>query len=487
MQLTLTEYEQAELMAIASLPNRAVEAFQPTHFNRVGYPTRISELAEIVKYAEVMHEGETASHMKTLVGLSDHEWKSLTSITGDVWTLTSSLGCPTLPRASLLRAFHVLRRIQRIYRGGRPRVFELGPGTGYLGALLSALGYPYAAMDISEGFYLYQHACWNVTAPYGVDELALALECQPEMLRSPTPGKPVHVPWWHFASLTPTGGNLQDSFDLVICNRALCEMNAVALQFALRIGRAFLSGESSVPKAFLFDGWGSDVVSKPIQVLLAFLRAGYAPAYVDDTFNTSVFVPWRFDDRFDGRAMSEAMDLIRFGRGNDESAVIRRVFDKAMPNRMSAVLAAGEDDASETRPFRGPELEAFWRELSGCSNHRNRDEIFWDTASFPSFLADALPQGRELYLFGSGSLGQRVCRCLDDLGRPARAFLDNDRSKWGQCVAGLPIQDPGQIPSGGAVLVTTAFWREVVAQLTRAGLVEGSDFFVFPESFERIQ
>src|SRR4029077_15399730 len=125
-----------------------------------------------------------------------------------------------------------------------------------------------------------------------------------------------------------------------ICNRALCEMNGVPLKFALRIRRAFLSGGSSMPKAFLFDGWGWDVVCKPGEVLLAFLRAGFAPAYLDDTFNTGVFIPWRFDDTFGRRAMSDAIDLVRQNQGDDGYSIVRRVFDKAIPNRTSAALTA---------------------------------------------------------------------------------------------------------------------------------------------------
>jgi hypothetical protein len=426
MSLFVAEYDQRERAAIAALANRAVEAFQPAHFNRVGYPSRVHAQPEIGKFAEVMHEGEASSHFEALGGLSEGEWALVARISEQVWALTSEWGHPTLPRASLLRPIHVLRLLKRLYGDARPRIFELGPGTGYLGALLAQPGYPYAAMDITQGFYLYQSLSWERLAPGGVRELATESGFTPDRLADPVPGRPVHVPWWHYARLLP-----QDTprFDLVICNRALCEMGPTALAFCLHNARAALAGSGDLPKAFLFDGWGDIKVLTPVDVVRAFLRAGFSPAYLDSTLATGLFTPWTPGTGSCPDPYTNAFHDIPHGQSDPVWSTVRHLFDLGCPNLISEALAPDQTDP--VLPHGWAELEAHWRALAGGDDHRNRDERFWDAAFLPAFILDSLPQSRAIALFGAGLYGQQVSHQLRSLQRPACCFLDNNPAKQG--------------------------------------------------------
>ena len=51
-------------------------------------------------------------------------------------------------------------------------VYEIGPGSGYLGALLVRSGHRYVATDIAEGFYLWQSRMLEAMADGDFCELA---------------------------------------------------------------------------------------------------------------------------------------------------------------------------------------------------------------------------------------------------------------------------------------------------------------------------
>ncbi len=406
------------------------------------------------------------------------EWTSVAAITRDVWSLTSELGCPTVPQASLLRAVYVLRLIQKMYGlVPRPRVFEIGPGTGYLGALLAIFNYPFTAMDITQGFYLYQYTSWGRVAPKGITELAAEETFCPQRFADPSGGRPIHLPWWNFATLHP--GDVP-AYDLVICNRALCEMHPTALDFSLRIARSLLSGNGCQPKAFLFDGWGADIVSKPIHVVRAFLRAGFAPVFLDRTCTTGVFIPWRLGEPFSRDCHSTALFEIQYATEHHALTTIRHVFDNSVPNAVAQSLQ-NQGWSSEVLPVGESRIEELWDTLLGSVEHRTHDERFWDDARLPAFVLESLPEARNVYLFGAGAFGRNICRTLRQLRRPPKGFVDNDASKWGTLLDGLRIHNPSNIPTGALVLITTAYWREIRSQLLAMGLAEGGDFFVFPD------
>jgi FkbM family methyltransferase len=89
--------------------------------------------------------------------------------------------------------------------------------------------------------------------------------------------------------------------------------------------------------------------------------------------------------------------------------------------------------------------------------------------------------GRELYIWGAGSLGRDLAALLAGLGLPVRGVLDNAAGRWGGRVRGLAVLDPGPVigmQPRPFVVIGTVHHAAVAAQLERAGWLAGLDFMV---------
>lgn len=77
-----------------------------------------------------------------------------------------------------------------------------------------------------------------------------------------------------------------------------------------------------------------------------------------------------------------------------------------------------------------------------------------------------------MILFGCGSLGKAFVENTGLIGQSDVLFMDNDASKWGSDVLGIPVWEPNLalLKSGRAVVVTTMQVAEVLAQLDRFGI-----------------
>ena len=124
-----------------------------------------------------------------------------------------SFGLNLTTRGSLLRALNAYQHTADIFGGSPAKVFELGPGSGYLGCLFILNGWSYAASDIAQAFYLFQNRLWNHASGGKVKDLA----SEPDWDGKISPGEPVHVPWWEFYKLFESG---VPAFDVVTCNHA---------------------------------------------------------------------------------------------------------------------------------------------------------------------------------------------------------------------------------------------------------------------------
>ena len=163
VSLTVREYERIEQEAMAQTPNRVIEAFQPVTFLQLGYPIRIRSEAELFKYIDVMQETRFENDYSNFIGgLTAKEFELVQRLTSLVCKFSEErFQRKAIARSSLVRMINVQRHIQYLFGSAHPRVFEIGPGCGYLGALLMLLGYPYAATDVTQAFYLYQNHLWD--------------------------------------------------------------------------------------------------------------------------------------------------------------------------------------------------------------------------------------------------------------------------------------------------------------------------------------
>jgi len=281
--LTIRDYETRESEAVSELPNRVVEMVSPVTFASEGYPTRVRNESELWKYLDVMHETRFERDFASLFGggLTEGEFTLLRQVAELVLKFSvQEFGRNLTARGSLLRALNIYRHIADIFGGTPARVFEIGPGSGYLGCFFILNGWSYAASDIAQAFYLFQSRLWDFASGGRTRELA----ADPIWDGALAAGRPVHFPWWEFFKLLDKGA---PSVDVVTCNHALAEMHPNSLAFTLRIAREMLRGGGI--KAFVFEGWGYEKFVPRSAITREFYRAGFGLVHNDGKF--AVFVP----------------------------------------------------------------------------------------------------------------------------------------------------------------------------------------------------
>jgi len=265
--MEIKAYNNLERKARDYLPNRAVEAFVSSTFNMVGYPTNVTTEQGIAKYADTMHE-YTYELLDTNSHVSKEEAILINKICDSVQKYThSSLDSPIQPWLSLidvLPLFRIVSSIKKAFNHDSISVFEVGPGSGYLGAFLTLAGNKYASMDNTQAFYLWQNRFYSSLFGNDVYESAEDSQLNFDLLKT---AKISHLPWWHFASLYKEK-KLDLSYDIVICDHALAEMTDNAFKYLLKLANTML-GNSKIG-LFLFTHSGStnhsnmDIIQKAL-------------------------------------------------------------------------------------------------------------------------------------------------------------------------------------------------------------------------------
>ena len=137
---------------------------------------------------------------------------------------TKSLGIDGTGKKALLASLNYLRIIENrvgVEKLSGLKIFEIGPGCGYLGLLAWLKKYQYSAVENAQAMFLYQKSLWSSIIGDGYKDLSESEESSTVAVS--------HIPWWMVAD---TNVNLP-AFNVVICNHALAEMSKSALKFYL--------------------------------------------------------------------------------------------------------------------------------------------------------------------------------------------------------------------------------------------------------------
>ena len=168
------------------------------------------------------------------------------------------------PPIPILRAVDLISRVRK----RKLKIFEVGPGSGYLGAYLLNAGHPYAAMDNCQALYLWQNRLFSRIAETFLEfaiykkingfERIFGCHC-------------THIPWWQFAAFHETGFPLGD---VVICDAAMGEMDTFGLRYLLHSAKA-IAAESDCG-AFIFQNLGEERVHHRADVESLLDQLGFA-------------------------------------------------------------------------------------------------------------------------------------------------------------------------------------------------------------------
>ena len=128
------------------------------------------------------------------------------------------------PLMCLFHPIPLLRAIESIASARRRklRIFEIGPGSGYLGAYLINRGHFYVSVDVCQALYLWQNRLFASIAPNGSEWV----------LDEGVEANCIHLPWWQYARFYD---RLPVSVDIVVCDAALGEMDTFGFHYNVRI------------------------------------------------------------------------------------------------------------------------------------------------------------------------------------------------------------------------------------------------------------
>ena len=105
----------------------------------------------------------------------------------------------------------------------------------------------------------------------------------------------------------------------------------------------------------------------------------------------------------------------------------------------------------------------------------NRRRMNYSEEEYPLIFKDIFHQtkGRRLYLFGSGRYAERFREKYDAI-YPVSGYLDNDETRWGTEINGLPVLAPAALkemnPAEYKVIICIKNYMPVLNQLRRAGI-----------------
>jgi hypothetical protein len=291
--ISIEAYEQAERRALIARTVPELMAFRPVTFEQVGYPTQVRFEEELARYVDHNFEGEVPGLYEKgaafapigyVNAFTPDEQRLLDDIRDAVAALTlRHFGRAMRPITNLMVQMGPYRAIHHLAHSfGLPplTVFEVGPGLGYLGALLAGTGHRYLSYDITQSLYLWQNRLLAEIAEEQFVEMAI--DPYPERLLTE---RVVHLPWWEYVKFL-SGTSVRA--DIVYSNSNLGEMSLLALKHVLHISRHMLAG--SKLGLFMYFSTGMCAQNSAESIAAEFAQFGYQKVF-DTPFVAYVLDP----------------------------------------------------------------------------------------------------------------------------------------------------------------------------------------------------
>lgn len=254
MILTVEEYDAAEQEAKCGLSFTELMAFAPRTFDNLGFPHQVKDERELVRYADWNRDAENQHYFRpnyfspgpaVRTDYTPDEVDAMNRVRDQAVEVTRKLGRAVRPLCGPFAALGLFRILAAIGLLPSLRIFEVGPGTGYLGAMLvNADVRFYAFTDNAQALFLWQNRM--------LAEL----------------GQNVGVPWWRFSK-----GDDLPKVDVVVSNANLAEMTPDALKIVAHRAKQMLDG--SPLGLLLFTNFGAQSQNTNEGVHNELMRSGF--------------------------------------------------------------------------------------------------------------------------------------------------------------------------------------------------------------------
>ena len=174
--------------------------------------------------------------------------------------------------------FRVVQAIADLTQNENLSIFEIGPGCGYTGSMISMAGHTYKSYDVTQGYYIWQSRLMEELFKNEFTEFAVNPEANFE-----TVTRVAHIPWWIYMKLYQ---NMPVKADVVISNSNFGEMNLDSLRYVLRASDLML--RDSGIALLLFANPGACHINSLERIEQELDAAGYSSVMSKKVFG---FVP----------------------------------------------------------------------------------------------------------------------------------------------------------------------------------------------------
>lgn len=269
-RLTPDRYSEIERKNIATASYGALRFFKPVEFAHANFPIRVASLDELHVFADIMDEFadrhlflQETKYSQCEINLIQRHIDNCRKISSELCNRTVSPVMGHVRAMDMLRLVGWLTELSDIQR---PHIFEIGAGSGALASFLTHENFPYAAYDITQSLYLWQHQLLRYCTNGEIDDWV-----NHDTPNAKWQSNATMIPWWHYARLYQTP-NLRT--DIVVCNRAIGEMETNSFTYILRVSEKMLS-QSSIG-AFIFNHVGANTYGTVDSVVDLFRSNGFA-------------------------------------------------------------------------------------------------------------------------------------------------------------------------------------------------------------------
>lgn len=239
-------YKTNEKLAKTLIPSwRVSQAHNLDHFEKAGFPVRISSFSELCQILDTMQEKRFDKYIQELGGLSIDEFDEIIKACMrfvKFQQIYFPYLKPILPISTLLSVYVLKKKIFCANKETKS-ILEIGPGCGYISFFLDRIPslLDYSQIEACESFYILQNLVNIHCFGSQFNELAMQKrnlmlvdffmneradsEFSPKLHLGEINYKANHYPWWWIGELLSNSKR----YELVTSNANLLEFNANAL------------------------------------------------------------------------------------------------------------------------------------------------------------------------------------------------------------------------------------------------------------------
>lgn len=233
----IQNYSQVESKHLLLTSNFLARSFTPGAFRDLGFNTEIKSENELWKYIDSQHEGRYDKNWSLLnEALTADEFELLKEALSICIKFTKSINKELIPRNALSRSLISYRAINSFAKtlNTIPSVFEIGPGSGYLGLLCGLSGWRYSSFDVTKSLVTYQNTLWNF-AGFKVKFAEVGVTYSDSEF--------LQIPWWVWCN-----PSLQlPEREILVMNHVIQEMTPLSLSHSIKrsknLGAKYITAE----------------------------------------------------------------------------------------------------------------------------------------------------------------------------------------------------------------------------------------------------